>query len=902
MNLRLPLVTMILTLTVMGIAQPVWGQFREDFESATPTWKRSSTDCLIQESKWSQRRANEIETRNRFERIEFQNGPGTRIYVAHEVAPAFIIPELVPSIRIRASRPGQRFMVRVVLPHTPAPSGEGPMTTLLAGPRYRNTGKWETLSFSSNRADLQKQLQEEVWMLRQKLGPEVDARDAYIDKIVLNLYSGAGKTQVEIDDLVVNGIVSAENVVEKVATLRSVNHDPNVRPTGAQSNDGEPVKQKSIVIRDGTVLLVRKAPFFPRIIQHNGEPFDYLKAIGFNTVELKATPTKEQLEEAEKQDLWLIAPAPASVGLSPIGFEFDRVLAWSVGEDLGARNLAIVQQRVREIRESDLRDGRPIVGHAASSWSAIARQTDILATGVRPIGTSFLASQYSEWIKQRSEAIGNSKPIWAEIQTELSPALSTQIASLAQTSPPIPIEPQQIKLLVMEAITGGARGLRFVSRSRLDAVDPVTRLRALTLQWINAELTQIEPWAVGGALFGEVPLDNPNLEVTAINTNRSRLLVIQRPTHREQYVAGDVPVTTVTFKDSSGSSTDTAYLITEAGLVTLPNSRSFAGTQIQIENCPAMALVVLTQDPLVVSNLTQSYERVGRQSILQLKTELTQQWLAIMQLIDNQLGRMGRKTAAASGALNEAVNAFRQGQGLIRASSPQAALEFVHRTEERLAFMRREMISGPLGKFQSKISSPFVVHCSLLPHHWELASRLADGQWNPNGLAGGDFESLSHMMANGWQNRRLDNEILATTVELSDQAVVDGKYGLKMTVKEKTPSSKLVQATPLWVATPNIRVKSGQLVRIHGWVNVPQVILGTHNGLTITDSLGGPDMAERVPITQGWQEFTLYRGVPENGTVRVTFALDGIGEAMIDEVTIRTFDLPPPGPRQARNQ
>jgi hypothetical protein len=875
------------------------GQFREEFESATPSWKRSSTDCVIAESKWTQRRSNDVESKNRFERIEFQNGAGTQIYVMHDVAPAFIIPELIPSLRVKASRPGLRLMVRVVLPYTPAPSGDGAMTTLLAGPRYKSTGKWETLTFDSQSSDLQQQLQQEIWMLRQKLGPGVDPRDAYIDKVVLNLYSGPGTTKVQIDDLVINGIVSAENAANRVAAQGKINRDPNVRKTGLDQAAG---KQKSLVERDGTVLLVQQTPFFPRIVQHNGEPFDYLKAIGFNTIELKSTASSQQLRDAQKMDLWLICPAPASVGLSPIGFEFDRVLAWSVGNDLTAKSLPIVEQRVREIRQSDQREGRPIMGHAFSNWFQLAQLTDVLSVGLQPLGTSFLASQYGDWIKQRSQSIGNGKPIWADVQTELSQSLVMQIGSLAEQSPPIPVEPQQIKFLAYEAVTGGARGLRFLSRTRLDGADPVTRLRAKTIQLTNAEIEQIEPWAVGGALLGEVPTDDDSIEVTAINTNRSRLLIIQRPTHHEQYVAGDAPIKTVSFQDSSGSSTDRPYLIAESGLVSLPNTRSHAGTHIQIDRCPFSAAVVLTQDPLVVNKLTQSYERVGQESIMQMHSELTQQWLAIMQLIDNQMGRMGRSSAAASSALNEAVTSFRTAQNLLSKSSPQAALEFVHRTDERLALMRREIISEPLGMFQSKISTPFVAHCSLIPLHWELSSRLATAQWNPNGLAGGDFENLSHMTSAGWQNRRLDNEVLSTKVELSEAATIDGRYGLKMSVFPINAEPSSVEATPLWVATPEIPVKRGQLVRIHGWVNVPEVIRGSHHGLMITDSLGGPDMSERVPITKGWQEFTLYRGVPENGTVRVTFALTGIGEAMVDEVTIRSIDLPPSGPRQARNQ
>ena len=42
--------------------------------------------------------------------------------------------------------------------------------------------------------------------------------------------------------------------------------------------------------------------------------------------------------------------------------------------------------------------------------------------------------------------------------------------------------------------------------------------------------------------MGTLELNQNNLEVTAINTSRSRLLLIQRPTHHEQYWAGDRPL------------------------------------------------------------------------------------------------------------------------------------------------------------------------------------------------------------------------------------------------------------------------------------------------------------------------------------------------------------------------
>jgi len=259
-------------------AAPVNAQFHEDFEQLGSTWQQSETDCVIHKSKWSSRRVNEKTANNRFEQINFTTGPGTHIFVTHDVTPALVIPELKPSVRVRSGVRGAKIYVRVVLPETPSPDGEGPMTTLVSGDAYKSNGKWQRLTFGGKGAnsDLAADLREKVWLLRREYGQHVSATGAYIDKVALNLYSGPGRTSIEIDDLKVDGIVAAKPVLhEHVEVVR----DKKVR--GASAFEQATDKKRSLVVRDGTALLVKKQPFFAKIIQYNGEPFNYLKAGSF---------------------------------------------------------------------------------------------------------------------------------------------------------------------------------------------------------------------------------------------------------------------------------------------------------------------------------------------------------------------------------------------------------------------------------------------------------------------------------------------------------------------------------------------------------------------------------------------------------------------------------------------
>ena len=904
----------------------VSAQFVQQHDDKTPSWIRHQGDSRVDQRLWRQRRSSGSDTNGQtisWESVNFQNGPGTHLYISHEIPPAYLIPELKPAVRIKSETAGIKLMVRVVLPHTPAPDGDGPMTTTLTGQAYATPGQWQTLTIGEGEFDTDKLLTEELWYLKRKYGKHVTGQAAFIDRVVLNLYTKPGKHEVLIDKVTLDGAISAKfiaskssdlggsatsdlagNAVEDVEDTDPTDPVAAVRPvidfavtpaTKLASSKPRVEKRPSLIQRDGTVLLAEKRPFFPLIIEHNGEGFDFLKAIGFNTVELKATASKEQLAEAEALDMWIVCPPPASIGVSDIGFEYDRVLAWSVGRNLKGRDLQTVQQRVREIHESDLRKNRPIVANVESSWSRIAAQADILSVGLEPLGTSFLASQYSQWLQQRAHSVATSKPVWADIQTELSQPLLEQIGTISSQLPPTPIESQQMKFLVVEAIAGGARGLRFRSRGRLDASDPVSRLRTMTIELTNAFIDQIKPWAVGGALLGEIDTSDSDLQVTAINTNRARLLLIQRPTHHEQYWAGDVPIKTVTFNDSSSAFTDRAWQISDTRLKLLPTTRELGGTKIEIPDCPFITAVVLTQDPVVVNQLTESYERVGKQSIQQMRSELTQQWIAIMQLIDKQIAKMGRRSPSVGGSINEAVTAYRVANDMISKQSPDLATRFLDRTDERLSFSRRETAIGPLGLFQSKTSTPFVAHASLIPLHWQLTNRLKEsGPWNPNGLAAGDFESLEHMKLSGWENHRVDLSTATTRVELTSDEVVLGQKSLKLSVSPAATGSggsPMLEEAPLWIVSPSVKVRPGQMVQIHGWVNVPEVVMGNFDGLKISDSVSGEALAERIAVTRGWEEFTLYRSVGEAGQMSVRFDMTGFGTVYLDEVTIRTIEL-----------
>ena len=96
----------------------------------------------------------------------------------------------------------------------------------------------------------------------------------------------------------------------------------------------------------------------------------------------------------------------------------------------------------------------------------------------------------------------------------------------------------------------------------------------------------------------------------------------------------------------------------------------------------------------------------------------------------------------------------------------------------------------------------------------------------------------------------------------------------------------LLTSRPLSVRSAPLVVARGDLFRIQGWVHVPDPIRASPEGFLIFDSMTGMQLAERVHHTRGWRKFTLYRLAPDSGELRVVFALTGLGEVRLDNVSV----------------
>jgi hypothetical protein len=153
------------------------------------------------------------------------------------------------------------------------------------------------------------------------------------------------------------------------------------------------------------------------------------------------------------------------------------------------------------------------------------------------------------------------------------------------------------------------------------------------------------------------------------------------------------------------------------------------------------------------------------------------------------------------------------------------------------------------------------------------------------------------MLAAGWKHYTHPQAGVKTGVDWSPKAAHWGHTGLRLWAAPEDPKIKpgLIETPPLWITSASVNVEQGDVVQIQGWLRIAQPILGSVDGLQVDglqviDTLSGEALALRATSEPAWRQFTSYRAAGRSGPMAVTFALSGLGEAWIDDVSIQIVE------------
>jgi hypothetical protein len=836
---------------------------------------------------------------SRSERLAISAPGGEAMHFLCSVGRIPVLDELESRLWVKANRPGVILAARVVLPRSRDAKTGAAKTTLVQGEQNNSAGRWQQLRL----ADVPRLLADQVRVLRATRGSNIDAREAYIDAIVLILPGGPDNTVTWTDALEVEGVV-----LPAVAKSPNSNHDDQVSlavfaspglPTATTTAPQAPLPSTAPQARfQGTTWMVGDRPFLLRAIEWNHEPFAYLAARGFNTILLDEPPTPDQSAEAARSGLWLICvpPSPEALASTGIGPGTERVLAWHLGSPTGPQELEQSRRWAELVRSHDPVVSRPIFVAPRGDWLPASRVADVLVAD-HPAAATLAEADFAEWLAALPRLARPGTPLFAHIPTQPAARTRNQIAALSPNMPTAPtmLDDAQLDSLLTAALTHSYRGFVFGSDSPLNAADAVSQRRALLLELHNNRLDMLGPWLTIGSRIGDATSTDGTAKGIVLQAERARLLVPlawgTAPEPVASKTTSTVPLKTVAFIVPGVPESNNAYLLSPVGLQSLESKRVAGGMRVTVDR-NASGWILMTEDPTVITAFRQRIAR-GAGRAAQLQFSLATGRIRSLATFAAQAQRVGINTKQVDQAMGSANSELRGVNAMLAARNFEPAYKQSAAADELLS-KATQQTRAQFAASPTFNSIPFAADAGSLARFAGLDRSLASLRGSENQLLGGDFESLDELKRVGWQHIEDPISGIQTKVQLASRGPHEGHYCLELSAQAVPATSvpQIVARPVVWITSPPIRATAGEVVEISGWVRVTEPIVGSIEGLQIVDSLGGQELAIRVRQTSDWQPFRMIRSSDETTEMTLTFALAGVGSAQVDGVMVRSLSAP----------
>jgi hypothetical protein len=790
------------------------------------------------------------------------------------------------------------------LPHERNPSSlDEPLTTLLHGTTYQLAGRWQRLELR-NPVKLARDQQQ---LMQAQLKRAIDFTDAYIDRLVLNVYGGPGLTEVWVDDLEIGPVVDGTPV------------QPASRPKApAIATPAPPPRAASrapVVAMNQDQLQVSGKHFLFLGIRHSDTPLKALRDAGFNTVWMDYAAPAAQLEEAVNLGFWLVPSLPVTTGnpqlasaesLTNVVTHFvdeDAVLFWDLGGGLVAEQAPAVARAAAAIHAAD--PLRPLGGDVWDGSPRYSRSLDLLGVHRWPLMTGLGLQEYRDWLNQQRLLARPGIFLWTWIQTHLPEwytALVYDRPNVSSFDEPIGPQGEQIRLLTYIALANGYRGLGFWS-DRYLADSHQGRDRLLTLALLNQEIQMLEPVLLAADSPRWIDTSRREVKAAVFHTDRGVLVLPIWMGQGSQFVPGQAAASRLSIVVPEVPAGDRAWEVSPGEVAGLQTERVVGGTKVTLPEFGLTAAIVFTADSGPTGLVVRFQDQARRWQ------KLAAQWTHDLAEVEID------KVARVEAQLEAAGHTLPDGQALMRdaRSRLQQCVEHWNQGDFREAYLEAQRALRPLrilmraqwdeatkamdglepGSHTRPVSSPYALSFFTLPRHWRFLEQVRQSSPGANTLPDGNFEVGPNQTLTAWtpQLSSLDGDSVdMAALRVTDQPK-EGKQCLMLGIKPKHPDHPeqvpaALDRTILAINSPVVRLQPGTLVRISAWVRIPKPITASPDGALFFDSIGGEPLAVRLKDGKEWTKYTLYRTVPASGTVHVTLALTGLGTVYFDDVRI----------------
>jgi hypothetical protein len=913
---------------------PAGGQqmHRNSFEGHKPCWSKGATDADYEETihAMSDQGAHDGQ---RSEYLQIQVKRGSYIFYQYPTARAPITEEFNAGLWVKSNRRDVQLMARLVLPREKDPGNlNDRMTVILRGDvnknavngggLYTTVGRWQRLELGR----VVRLCKEQQLLMQKQLGRAVDFTDAYIDTLLLNVFTGPGTTEVWIDELEMGPVL--ENIAPPVAAVSN----PKAVATIAAG--------PGLVKYDGGHLFVGDRRVFFRGIRHTDTPIRTLRDAGFNTLLFEPNAGREELRQAVESGFYLVPALPVAETDSRLVSDQDvtqavrnyamaeHVLFWNLGNALAYEQTNLVDHAARLVRPAS--DRRPLGVDAWDGLVRYANSVDLVGVHRWPLLTGMELTQYRDWLDQRGRLAGGGAFLWTWVQTHLPDYFTKQVydrpASAGFTEPVGP-QPEQIRLLTYTALGAGCRGLAYWS-DRFLADSHQGRDRLLTLALLNQELEMLEPLLV--QMDTEpvwIETSSPDVSAAVMRCHNAVLVLPVWMGQGAQFVPGQAAVSKLSLTVPHVPQSWQAWEVSPGDTRSYIAQRVPMGTKVTLPEFGLTTALVFTADTKLIVRF-QELARVRREKAAEWTYSLAVKELEKVEQVEAQLTKLGQSQPDEAALLQDARDRLQTARQFWKDGMYSDAYHEAQRALRPVRILMRAQWEKATKTLGTPVASPYAVSYYTLPRHLEFMAQIGKTTPAANLLPDGDFEVIPGRPQQAWspQDVTLDpvvlraervKEVWMREVKKDKDAdgnplpppkippkflpkkltgpAKEGKQCLLLEIKPKDPLvvPEALDRTFLAINSPMMSLPPGTLVRVSGWMLIPDPIRASPDGALFYDSAGGEPLAVRRMQTNGWEQFRLYRRVPASGTFNVTLALTGIGTVFFDDVRVEPL-IPTP--------
>jgi len=520
-------------LAVAASGEPPEGVLTDGFEGPRTVWRQEQTDATI--TLEAHDRTDRAAHEGRFsERFRFTSGLGSAFYYTYPLPRVAVSDDLKLGLYVRGNRTGAQLFARVVLPSDVDPDTKAASFLLVPGTIYGNVDRWQRLEL----VDLVPSLERQARVLRASSRRPVKLEGAYIEQLVVNLFSGVGDTEVFLDEMRV-GPVTAETVAAFAEDARrregegagaaqaDASAPRDVSPPASGATEAGASTARVRLERNRLKRLAEDGLFHDWVftgIHAPGADVASLRSAGFDVLidDLDADPQRYQ--EAVRRGFLLMPmlrrdpdgrlPDAERVAAAAAAFPFrDSVLAWNLGEHLGratdprARKDELTRARalVSKLRGLPAGSGRLTTGLVDDDLYQYARfPSNLDVMGIQPAAwaSSLEPTDTYQFLRQRRDLTVRANAgalFWAMLPAaaprEVVEAVWGRDVPPAWGSPLV--QPEQVRLMTYAALAAGYRGLTF--RGDAELTRGPGRMLLLEMAFLNAEIDLFEYILANGA-------------------------------------------------------------------------------------------------------------------------------------------------------------------------------------------------------------------------------------------------------------------------------------------------------------------------------------------------------------------------------------------------------------------